>query len=408
MRLPSASNLSRCLACPASYALPQTPDEASESALRGTEIHAYLEQHVNRDHDPSAAQGELELSDDTAEYVQRLDPTEALQGREVVAAEVTFTYTPRTDKAAQLAKEVKVDYRNSEEFIGGTADLVLKEPDGRWVILDWKSGTNVEHPAENKQLLFFATCLRAIYGKDTPVSGEIAFLDPITGKITLVRANYSVEATDAFKKALWAALEEMKRAEGTLSRGQALTKGLKTGPHCKYCPAFSLCPQQRHLAQSIAAGAVLGIVPQKGSIMVMSPKAAGVAWQRLKELRQLLAQVEWELRCYAEDTPIELPNGGTISVKQTQRESLSAEIARKVLTEQGGKELAEAASSYSVSKASIKRGLKALGKPNGAKDMNLLLEQLAARGGIVKTMGTRLVTTLPGGVDDNEDEIKPW
>ena len=398
MKMPSASQLYRAIACPASYALPQRPNVSSSSALRGTEIHSFLANQV----DPT--QGVLELSEETAEYVQRLDISSVLAGREVYAAEVTFLYNPKTQRASQNSKEVVVDYRNSQEFIGGTADLILKEPSDRWVILDWKTGTEVEHPSQNKQLLFFAECLRSIYGPDIEVAGEIAFLDPISGKVTVVRAELPHASIDAFVVDLIEALATMRDAELALASGQAIEFGLQTGPQCKYCPAYNLCPKQRHIAHALAAGSTQGLVPMRGSVMMMAPKEAGRAWVRLKELRQLMALVEYELRCYAEDMPIELPNGSKIVVKQRKRESLDAGIAREVLEERGGAQLASLASSYSVSKASIKRGLKEVGMPSGAKDINLLLEIMQDRGGVVVTSSPMLKTVLPSGKELEEGE----
>lgn len=397
MKMPSASMLSRAIACPGSLCLPQLPNENSDAAQRGTEIHSFLANQVD------SGQELITLQDETAEYVEKLNIEPVLEGRTVVAAEVTFIYEPEARTATEVPVG-SVDYRNSRTVIGGTADLILLEPDGTFVILDWKSGTQVEHPRENKQLLFFALCLRYIH-KATKFAGEIAFLDPISAKVTVVRADFTNEQIDLFQENLGIALSRAAAAETKLYSGKPLEDELAEGAHCKYCPSFTLCPRQRHIATAIAMGDRRGLIPVRGAVGIMTAKEAGYAWVRLKELRKLIAQAEVELRAYAEDVPLELPTGGKVQIVPSTRESINAEIARSALTELGGEALRDASSTYTVTKASLKRGFKALGK--SPKEVNVLLEIIEDRGGVTVSKGVRLKTTGPTGAeaeDEKEDD----
>lgn len=398
--MPSASVLSRALACPASLVLPQGVQYVSDAAQRGTEIHAYLANQLD------STQAVLPLTASTEEYVARLSINEVMAGRTLYAAEVTYIYNPTTNFVAEWRQGTGApNYRQSQEIIGGTADAILQEPDGTCVILDWKTGVSVEHPRDNKQLLFFAMCLH-IQQPDIPAfAGEIAFVDAVSAKIQIARAEYTITQIEAFQRALKESISQAVVIEEQLLKGQAVLPALKTGAHCKYCPAFKLCPAQSHLASALAAGQFGRLVPTRGAVAFMTPTEAGAAWQRLRELRQLLAQAEIELRAYAEDTPIELPNGGSIRIITSEKESLDLEIAREVLMEKGGPALWAASVTEKISKAGIKRGLKTCGfKP---KAMGDFLEIMADRGGVLVTQGQRLKQTAPTGAqlpDGGDDE----
>ena len=393
MKLPSGSVLQRAMQCPASMALPQVKMETSDAANRGTMVHGHLAKLLD------ASQVDTVLDDETAEYVEKINIADVLKDRTVHAVEATFLFSP----LANLYKEAPrgdFSYRNSAEWIGGTADLILQEVDGSFTVVDYKTGSTVEHPRENKQLLFFAFWLW--HELNVKVAGEIAFLDPFTGKVTLSRASYDEDTLVEFHAALLATVAEIGAVERALKNGQPFTT--HPGAGCKYCPAFALCPSQRHLAKAMSTSPSQGLLPTQGGVGLLSPREAGAAWVRLKELKQLLGRVEYELRCYAEATPIPLPDGTQLRLVRRKREALDATITREFLRTNYNAEVADDASEYKVSKTSLKKALtsfkaKASTGSMGsvAKAVELALDVISDRGGVKVTEFEALTKLLPSG-----------
>lgn len=393
MRFPTASKLGQALACPVSCVLPEVLDGDEGRALaaeRGSQVHAYLEHAIVDGEIPEEVSAEVRATFDL------FAPEDIRLGREVYARERVFSYDPVTKLAVEYSDVNLRNYPKDRKIFFGTADLILKGTDGLFTAIDYKTGTEVQAIEENAQLLFFALCLMRLHGVNL-VRVELVFVNPFTGQLRRAFKLVTGREVNAFEERLAGFNERLQEAERLFLAGRALSP--TPGTHCKFCACYSICPAQAHLARSLVASpsTVVGVVP--GEIQWLSAEDAGRAWEKIAQLKKLLNAIEYELKRYAEQTPLLLSDGAQVTFRPQTRDILHGGIARDVLRELFGEHIAQTAIEVKTTKSSIRKALEEPAKASNeslSRLMGRVLEIIADRGGVKESSYLRLSKLLPG------------
>ena len=222
------SSLQRRFACPGSYQMEKDmPDVESVNAKGGTDLHAALAAMIvgpGREGDVSDFDaGALAFASGLARKLIEANPD------------------------CQVEIERFIDLAWIHPLIGGgTADLVLTEPMGRVLIVDWKfyyQKSKVPHPKDNLQTLAYA-CGLAREFEATRV--EIMIVFPHEAHAVRHVWDYEYLIGDGARR-----LKAI--ADACDPQGDAKFSGpsLFTGPHCKYCKAIGVCPAMKHDADKL-------------------------------------------------------------------------------------------------------------------------------------------------------------
>ncbi len=346
MTLPTASGLDRAVACPGSVTLPQAPSTGAAAAA-GSAIHAYL---ADPAHDLDA------VPEEHREACAAIDLAALPAGAEW-AHEVTVAWDPATGRGREVGRDLGRHYPATGEIFG-TADVIGLTPDAVHVY-DYKSGWGaVPAPTENWQLRFLALAAAEAYGRDT-------------ARVGLIHLNgdaprYRTATFDALDLAATAA--ELRAALKTWVPGAPIVQG----EHCRYCPAFDSCPAKLALFRAAVD------IP-----LAITPENARAVYLRAEAVAQVLGRVRAGLEMYAREHPIPLGDGLVYGPTTTERESVDAAAAQRVLTAIHGAEVAAAAIEAKTSKAAIERAIGAVA-PRGQKGklVAAALRAIATEGGI--------------------------
>ncbi len=219
---PSASAISRLAACPGSKklcanapALPSDPD-----AERGTRIHRALE-HRNS----------VALSvDENSVYVDCLD----LEHNAVCAM-----WPELKGALPRFAEErLWLTTPNFEEYFSAKLD-VFYVWQNEALIIDFKSmWGDHDRPALNEQLRAQVVCLWNRYRK-TVTRIRVVLAQP--NRKAMAPADYNLD--DIHKADSW--------LHGILAETNMPEAPLKTGPHCRYCAARTICPALGQAVESL-------------------------------------------------------------------------------------------------------------------------------------------------------------
>lgn len=365
--LPTASGLTRALRCPASCRLPQATREAGAPALTGTQVHTFLETVYQR-----GREGALQAVTDERAYriCAALDlSTLPIGDGTTWASEVAFGWDLATGNAREVGRNVGRGYPTKPGELYGTADLVALSPDRQTVyVLDVKTGRGwMPSAQESAQLRFLAMAACATYGASQAEVGHLHVRED--GSTYLERGSLDALELDLFAEQLRTLAAQVEAREGALAEG----------PWCKYCPAFSSCPAKVALAcASVNAPAQL------------TPETAAAAWNRMKEVRQVLDRVEEVLREYATTQPVPLGNGMVLAPVESSRDELDGAKVYATMAKLYGPEVAQASVELDASKKSVDRavrlvaeGLKAKGEKVTLKALNeKTLEAVRQAGGL--------------------------
>jgi hypothetical protein len=376
-RLPTASGLTRALACPTSCVLTQTTSSESSHASLGRQVHTFLERVAKGE---GVACAVLGLSSEAKAFAEAIDlerlPVDLLSGG--WDAEVPFSYDLDSGEGRRLdAASGRVYGAVPASTVVGTADLVRVAGDAVLVV-DAKTGRGwLPPPGQSGQLRFLALAAATAHGASEAIVGHLS-LRP-DGSTWL-----EVETLDALELGL--VREQLQDARRAVESRHVAPR---EGAWCRYCPAFNVCP-----AKAALAAAVVQAPP------VLSPETAAAAWKRLREVKAVLGRVEDALREYAEQAPVPLGDGLELAAVTTLRETYDAGIAQQVVREMYGDEVAAGVVELSTTKgrieAAVRTGLAAL-KAGGKKlpkglTQKTALQQLqaviAGRDGV--TLFTRL------------------
>lgn len=270
----SASAIPRLLACPGSGHLPHA-DYRTGYADAGQERHADQETAADLgDH------GELDPR------VQAL-----LEPGDRLAAECSFAYDASDDTARALGHLARRDYQELRPFeIPGTIDLFIIG-ERRVLVIDYKGIEDVEQAAENKQTLTYALMVARVTGRDEVTVAIIYLAAPWRAADVATLTAFDIDAHAARLRAL------------VTSTDRTLT----TGRHCKYCPAFLACPEQKQLGDDAGGGALA--VQVETMIPFERDDDARAAYELRAKVRVFLQRLDAALFARAAERPIPLGNG---------------------------------------------------------------------------------------------------
>lgn len=361
MRRISASKLPIVMECPGSMALPWVTEPAGEPAERGSAIHAFL-----------AAVGsvgrEAALDQVPAEYLEACEEIDLDRLPTHLAAEVAYALDLVTGKARELGRDLGRAYpETSETEIVGTADLVGLDADCVHVY-DYKTGWSEQAPAgQHWQLIGLAVMAARAIGADSARIGVIQLRD---GRSWWDVAELDAIALDAAFLRLQQMREKALVAETQVADGRV--PDLRTGPHCRYCPAALSCPAQVGMIR--AAAAAPEEITALGEALTLD--TAAKAYRRIREVRAVLGKVEAQIHALASREPIPLGDGMVLGLVSKTKESINGDVALPLLREKYG-EAAEQAVEVSITKARLKDALRIVAKSTGAKITHLEKEALA-------------------------------
>ena len=266
--LVGGSTADRLIHCPGNFKLrqrlPDIPEVSSEYAQHGSAMHAVMDQMM-----PYYAEGfpPLDLMLDTA--IEGLGCT--FLDRELTQKDFDECIRPAIEDLYRLMDSYGGGFRVvgnelSVNFPGipgahGTTDLLLAS-DTHVLLVDWKFGINevkavyTDEKGEyvNCQLMFYlASAINTAPKLFTKKRFAVAIIQPrILAGDTLTHTTVSRKEVSYFIEDLAAAV--------TLAVGS--NPPLHAGDHCKWCPAFAICPEHTGAVFDIdALGAVQPAMP---------------------------------------------------------------------------------------------------------------------------------------------------
>jgi hypothetical protein len=391
VRLLTASSLQRYAMCAASAVLPRVESAPHERTVRGSAIHSFLEAVpvVGREEALATVPEEWRA----ACALIDLDAL-PLDGAKV-AQEVTYAFNVATGKARELGRSLGRDYRGTCKAteIVGTADVVGLSADGTAVYVDdFKTGrSELARAAVNWQLRMLALAACRTYGARRAHVSLIHIED--NGTAWADRASFDAFDLDVIAADLRALVARVREAAEAVAAGASPT--CTTSDLCRWCPSLTYCPAQTALVRTVIGE--LDTDPAGGFATPVTVEQASTAWERLKSIKAAIKRAEQALYTYAAAHPIPLPGGMVLGPVETSREDVDGEIARRVLAEIHGAEVAERACDWSTSKAAIERALRPLATKE-RKITHLKRDALAAiaeAGGVRRNVTTSIREHVP-------------
>lgn len=351
----TASALPRLAICPASNLLAHE-DYSTQDAVDGTARHAEREALVL-----AGRTGEL------PEAVAAL-----IQPGDLVLAEVALAYSPSKDATRILGRGIGRDYRVTGDEVPGTADLVIVGR-GRLVVGDWKGHRD---NGSREQVYFYALALARYLGAESLT----IVVHYESGRV--VTTGLDDLELDAFAAEL----------RTIIARASDPTAPTKTGPGCKYCPAFAACPEQRALAAQ-AAGESLWLRVESTSLA--NDDTARDFYDLTERVGALYKRMRAKLAARAEDKPIPLGGGKVYGYRPTKgSDALDADIVYDEARKLYGQAFADDAVTREATKAAIKRAAKKHGMPEAATE-RAVVDAVKARGGVKNEPGRKLEEHTP-------------
>lgn len=265
----TASRLNILKNCVAMRTLPWLESE-SDAGNRGTRVHEGIVKRI---------QGEPTMLDFAEE--QQVSSAVAwlhAQGYQNIQHEVAYSLSPEGTVRRILTAGHRDYGPLLEGEVPGTLDVVADQK----VVIDWKTGNEVDTPAHNWQMLFGGAALARLYNLDE-VELIVAYVR--SDHVWADRAKVSRLTLDAF----WEQLKLKMRETGDPS----------PGAHCRYCPAAHGCPSQKATLATVAPG------PQ-WTTECLSELNDSMMVERLPGLKAAIEKIEDALKARA---PIYLSNG---------------------------------------------------------------------------------------------------
>jgi hypothetical protein len=363
----SASAVPRLLACPGSGHL-RHADYQSKYADDGDDRHADAE-----------AAADMRADDDLDPRVQAL-----LEPGDELAAECSFLYDVSDDTCRALGHLNGRDYPARGPFeIPGTVDLLVRGA-RRILVIDYKGFEPVDPVASNAQIATYALMV-ARAGGYLEVTVAIVYL--AAPWIPADVATLTVFDLDLHAEVLRAAVVSQD-------------KSLRINKHCKYCPGFHDCAEQKRLAADAGGGAlamrVEAMVPFENDV------EAADAYDLMKRIGILYGRIKAALTARAIERPIPLGNGRFFGPQAKQgNEKLDGDTVHAVVAELHDRDTADRAVIRSATKVRLEAALK--GKRGAAKRV---LDVVRERGGATRSAGTEICEYTAGPRLVTDDEPK--
>lgn len=276
------SALPRIARCPGSYAasLACPPQERSEAAAHGTDLHAHM-----------AAQTRPQDSADAA-----LCET-AWQAFQAYREDMGISKDARV-----WSEDTFITCIYSNVIISGTPDVVIaEEKDGviELHIIDWKFGHEPVTPRDNEQLMAYAVAVAESFvksGKEVSRTAHLVIIQPS------LHSTYLHDTTDLF----WA----MERIAAIAAAAEQEHAPRYASPAaCRYCPALTSCS---------VASASLAPVSQDMALADMPPARREELLERVKLAEKLCERIKAEAESLLAEDPHAIP-GWTLAPGATRR-----------------------------------------------------------------------------------------
>src|SRR5579885_1057010 len=243
--------------------------------------------------------------------------------------EVSVAYNPIYDEARYCAPPRPEDHiypDKQPDEICGTEDLIAPSPTAKRgklkntiLVLDHKTGWEVGQPAESGQLLTLALAFSRIYKSQSAV---VAFNHaPSTDTPTVYADTIGPQALQKHRTRL---IEAMRL------RGTGI---MRIGPHCEYCPAYSICPTNRTSLVELRRGSLAE---------PLTAERVGYIHEALGQYDKLATQLRSELREWVKQNgPGVRSDGKIVDILTKNVRNLSmASIERALGKIEGAKEIA--------------------------------------------------------------------
>lgn len=359
----TASSLARRLACPASHVLAKA-DTTSPAAIAGREQHEDL----------------AELAE-LPEVLKREVPISA-------RSEVKLAYDVSARRGRIVGEGADRTYGTAQPFeVYGSADVVGLDRDANGnalaaVVIDWKTGNDVEPAITNPQTLFYALAASSALGFDSAI---VKIIYTRTGRVdravfdALDLVTFANRLEDMFTGA--AALQLRKAAGETLDTSE--------GSWCTWCPSKHVCPAKNALLAQVASKGLAAIGDSR-----MPPDRLLAAYRQVVAVEALVSEARKRLIAYVDDNgPIDLGNGMVYGrYERRGNEMLDGAVAARAIREVTGesaREYEDIAIEKSTSKAAIARASKAIMPANATRTTNAVIERIRALGGSATKPSTR-------------------
>lgn len=365
--LPTMSQHGRALACPASEALPHEASKGGAAADAGTERHEALR---------LALRGEqVEANPAIKEWLDATMPeAELLRGWE---AEVALGYSVAWDEGRRIGVNIGRNYGSvgADEFVGSADYLLVAKGDDCVGVADLKTGRLEPDPPErNQQLLSLALAASRTHG--TRSGARLGILRATPGQAPRwLWAEVTQDALEAHASKLGRWLDDNLADRNEVAQGRE-PRHLRTGAHCRYCPARGACPaQSRALTEATTKAPTFR---EQWRTALYSGGAAQV-WALRQALKGELELLDEALRDAARNGPLDIGDGRTYGWRSIERETIDAEAAWKVLGDAYGLEVARAAMTLETSKAGIERAMRQVVEAAKAQGEKLTVKSAVSR-----------------------------
>lgn len=237
---PSAAD--RWTECPGSHWIEQRlpPLETSQAAREGTIAHTFA---------AYALESAVTVCWPDAERIGKLQPTpeaaiatpEMLDGAQEYAAAVVAQLSEHGGpsrygiecRLAGLSADIGAP--EGEPAVSGRADFIAICRDGTVLCADYKYGENAVAAAGNRQMLTYAILARDSMAPDSE-RAVMGIIQPRADGAELLAGSSSWTTVADIARAREATVAAVRRAYWADD-----TSERKTGPHCQYCPARSVC-----------------------------------------------------------------------------------------------------------------------------------------------------------------------
>jgi len=380
--LPSFSQVERAESCPLAWALPHAPLE-TEHAGRGRAVHTFccaLADGASREHALTL------VPEEHREWCEAID-VRALPLHREARAEWAYAWDYVTRQGRELGR-VDRDYAVLGTEFPGTADLEFVSRD-RVEINDYKTGRAVTSAKENLQLAGLALAAARAHSRSKAIV-RLVYLreDGRTQKDEFELSEWDLELVEA---------RLVRIAERVLAAQEAAERGeheARMGDHCGYCPALPYCPAHLALAR-VATDSIPSMV---------TSEIVAEAWERAHALERIAKRMKEACGAYAMNWLVPLGGDKVLGPVSTKKRSINVDLARPILGDLFGVEVADAAIKQSMTQAAIRRALLAYRPDLDVNEaMREAMAEMEAAEAVVVTRSTA-VKVHKRGADAGEDE----
>lgn len=318
MSLPTGSSVGVQIICTGKRNLPQVKQDeesVSDRMKHGTAVHKFLEDIFMFRKDPALV-WELAIAaalanmpeGESKDFCKIIDPS-AIIPNGMVQAESAYAYRVSDGHVVHLGAGLSRQYGvDGATHIPATADCVcLVDRNGvsHWCVGDYKvtdSDLWAPPPQKSGQLKFLGLCVMKLKKLDHVILQTIRISG--SGKHYVDEWTMDQFECDAFEKQL----------RHSLTAPPVLVEGA----HCQACNAFKVCPAKT----SMIAGALEESDKAEMALEITEQNAPAFV-QRLEDLEDLLGFYREQVKEYAKNFPVQMPNGDVYGPKRKTYRSVT-------------------------------------------------------------------------------------